>query len=118
MRENLDDFGLSRRIIFERPAADFPRLLDRSRTVEEGNESVGGITEAMKLIARGVTNDVPAFAAIELAGNLRLAAVSPAGSPRDTRTRRMSVAVGESLGQLPDCQLSVARKNGCLLSGN
>src|SRR5665213_582302 len=71
MAEDLDDFGLRRRIVFERAADQFPGLLDRSLAIEQADEAVGGIGKPMILIARGVADDVPSLPSIKLPRNLR-----------------------------------------------
>ena len=71
VRENLDDFRLGRRIVRQLPAADVPGFFDGSRAIEQTDEPVSGIGQAMKLITRRIADDIPAFTAIELAGDLR-----------------------------------------------
>ena len=71
LREDLNDFRLRRRIIGELPADQIPRFADGARAVEQADEAVGRIGEAVELVARRIAHDVPALAAIVLPRDLR-----------------------------------------------
>ena len=74
LREDLDDFRLRGRVIGELSADEVPRVADRAMPVEQADELVGGIREAVILIAGGIADHVPTLAAIELAADLRAGA--------------------------------------------
>ena len=70
MAEDLDDFGLRWRIVFERPAYQFPGLFHRARAIEKADKAIGGVREAMILVACRIAHDIPAFVAVELPRDL------------------------------------------------
>jgi hypothetical protein len=72
--EDLDDLGLRRRVVGELPAGQVPRLGHRARAVEQPDEAVGRVAQAVELVARGVADDVPPLAAVVLPRDLRAGA--------------------------------------------
>ena len=95
--ENLDDFRLGRRIVFELAADHIPtRASTVRRAVEQADEPIRRVGKPVELVSRRIADDIPPLAAIILPGNLCLRRSRPAGWRRGTRIRKMSVAVGGS----------------------
>ena len=78
------------------PPASSHASLDGARAVEQPDEPVRGVGQPVELVARRVADDVPPLAAVVLPRICARAAAWPAGSPRGTRTRKMSGEAGGS----------------------